>query len=257
MPELQSEVSPRSKRPYREGDWVWIPVGRSGLNAVGRIGRVAPIGGGILFYGFGPARRTVPTPNDLNELKPATAVLIRMCGDLGILNHEWKVIPYTGFFDRREWRMPHFGQRSDPGSPGIRVEYPEDAPNTEPLMYRVTYDEARALPDDGLDGYRLVEERMADALHVRWSDPEPGGGPMLAQHFVYFPSERIAKSAAEQMRRAIPGASTEIRESDNSWLVLLTHSLAPGPISFEEIGDRLTRIAAQRHGDYDGWERDT
>ena len=193
----------------------------------------------------------------LNELTPARALLVRVCGDLAILNNEWKVITNTGPFDRQKWGMPAFGQWAEPGVSGTRVEYPEDAPNTQPVLRRVTYDEARALPHDGVDGYQLVEERMADALHVPWSNPEVVGVPMTARHLVYFPSERIAKSAAKQMRRAVPGATTEIRASDPFWLVTLTHDVSGSPISFDEIVDRLTRVAKQRRGEYDGWERDT
>jgi hypothetical protein len=56
------------------------------------------------------------------------------------------------------------------------------------------------------------------------------------------------------MLKAVPGSATEIRKSDDNWLVALSHRLAP--IGLDEVVDRLKRIAAQRGGDYDGWERD-
>ena len=59
------------------------------------------------------------------------------------------------------------------------------------------------------------------------------------------------------MLKAVPRAAAEIRKSDDNWIVVLSHGLLPAPIDFDEVIDRLKRIATQRGGDYDGWERDT
>jgi hypothetical protein len=245
--------------PYQEGDWLWIPLRLSGLCAVARVARIGPKGRVIAIYGFGPARTSKPSDEELGVLEPESADLLAMCGDLGIINGAWQVIPYEGHFVRKHWPMPSFGQWYEGASFGIRLDYVEDAPNTNPVSSRVPLEDARQLPRDGVSGYEALEFHFCQALEVPANedratiDPKPA----RADHYVYFRSERIAKSAASQMLKAVPRAATEIRKSDDSWLVVLSHGLVPAPIDFDEIIDRLKRIAAQRGGDYDGWERDT
>jgi hypothetical protein len=187
----------------------------------------------------------------------SSAAMVRMCGDLGIINGEWKVIAHQESFDRAAWPMPAFGQWSDPNSPGVRVDYPADAPNTSPIATIVTYEEARQLPRDGIDGYEAFELHLCMALGVPDATPEMDRNqPMTAEHYTYFSTERVAKSAAKQMLRAVPGGTAEVRRSDDEWLVMISHRPLEDRIGFDDVVDRLTRIAAQRHGSYDGWERD-
>jgi hypothetical protein len=245
--------------PYREGDWLWVPLRRSGLHAVARIARIGPTGKIIAIYGFGPARTSKPSNEELAVLEPESAALISMCSDLGIMNGAWQVIPIKARFVREQWPMPSFGQWHKGASFGIRLDYVEDAPNTHPIASRVPREEARQLPPDGVSGYQALEVHFCQALQVPIKEErattEPH--PVSAEHYVYFRSERIAKSAASQMLKAVPGSATEIRKSDDNWLVVLSHRVVPAPIDFQAVIDRLKRIAAQRGGDYDGWERDS
>ena len=250
---------PEAGLPYREGDWLWIPLRLSGLHAVARVARIGPKGKVIAIYGFGPARTSEPSNEELAVLKPESADLIAMSGDLGIMNGAWQVIPYRGRFVREQWPMPSFGQWHEGASFGIRLDYVEDAPNTDPIASRVPLEDARRLPPDGVSGYVALEVYFCQALQVPLMEERATTElqPMRAEHYVYFRSARIAKSAASQMLKAVPGSATEIRKSDDNWLVVLSHRLVPAPIDFDEVIDRLERIAAQRGGEYDGWERDT
>src|SRR5205823_821848 len=136
---------------------------------------------------------------------------------------------------RERWPMPSFSQWHEGTSFGIRRDYVEDAPNTHPVASRVPLEEARRLPPDRVSGYEALEVHFCQALQVplkedrATTDPQP----MRAEHYVYFRSERIAKSAAGQMLKAVPGSATEIRKSDDNWLVALSHRLAP--IGLDEV----------------------
>jgi hypothetical protein len=182
---------PEGDLPYREGDWLWIPLRRSGLQAVARVARVGPKGKIIAIYGFGPARTSKPSNEELAVLEPESADLIAMCGDLGIINGAWQVIPYQSAFIREQWPMPSFSQWHEGASFGIRRDYVEDAPNTHPVASRVPLEEARRLRPDRVSGYEALEVHFCQALQVpvkedrATTDPQP----MRAEHYVYFRSE--------------------------------------------------------------------
>jgi hypothetical protein len=246
-----------SELPYREGDWLWIPLGRSGLHGLARIARIGPKGKIITIYGFAPPRQAAPSPEELSNLKAESAVLVTTCGDLGILEGAWQVIPDKGRFVRTEWPMPSFGQWEEGASFGMRLDYVADAPNTTPLASRIPIEAARRLPRDVVAGYKALEIDFCRALGLP-IEKAPAGErkPMTADHYTYFRSERIARSAADQMLRAVIGARAEIQQSDDKWRVVLSHRLNQSTLGFDEIVDRLKRIAVQRNGEYDGWERD-
>src|SRR2546423_3890666 len=174
---------------YREGDWLWIPLRRSGLFAVGRIARVGPAGKVITLYGFGPPRTSLPSTDEFVRLRASSAAFVGMSGDLGILNGDWKVIPQPrGTFNRDEWPMPSFGQYSDPAPVGQRIDYVADAPNTDPIITMVPAHEARLLPPDGVSGYVALEVHLCQALGVRVRiEPklDQGSRPMTAETYCY------------------------------------------------------------------------
>src|SRR5438132_1358587 len=252
-------MDPPRKQHYREGDWLWIPLRRPGFHAVARIARVAPGGDIITIYGFGPPRSEAPSSDELDRLEPASADLVGMAGDMGIQTGDWKVLSHRGRFDRERWPMPPFAQWDESGSRGLRLDYVKDAPNTKPVASVVSIEEARRLPRNRVSGYKAFEVHLSRALGlpVKAEHRPPDGRRMTAEHLTYFRSQGVAKSAANQMLKAVPGASVEVRRSGDKWLVLLSHQLMHQSLDFDMIVDRLKRIAAQRSGEYDGWERDT
>jgi len=241
--------------PYREGDWLWIPLGDQVHSGVARIARVGPRGRVLVLYGFGPARVQSPEPMQLGELEASSAALVRMAGDLGILKGEWKILSAHGRFDRARWPMPVFGRVEEEAPYGTLVDYVEGAPNTAPIEARISHRQARQLPPDGVYGYKLFEREFGRALGIALAPPTEPPATHSCDHYVYFASERVARSAAEQMTRAVPGATSEIRASNDKWLIVLRHEFANVSIGLAEVEKRLNRIAVQRHGDYDGWER--
>src|ERR1700729_2790067 len=95
-----------AKVKYREGDWFAVPLLDGGFG-VGVIARANPKAA-LLGYFFGPVRSAVPTLNDVADLKPADAVLIRKFGHLGIVQGRWPLIGRIDGWDRREWPTPVF-----------------------------------------------------------------------------------------------------------------------------------------------------
>ena len=227
------------------------------MYGLARIARIAPKGKIITIYGFGPPRKSLLAPAELLNLKAESADLVRTCGDLGIITGAWQILPHGGPFVRTEWPMPSFSRWEEGASFGIRLDYVADAPNTTPVASRIPIDVARRLPPDGIAGYKALEIHFCRALRVAIEKQLAGKPePMAADHYTYFRSERIAKSAADQMLRAVPGARAEIQKSDDKWRVVLSHKLNQELPALDQIIELLQRIATQRNGEYDGWERD-
>ncbi len=72
--------------PYQEGHWLWIPLRLYGLHAVASVARIGPKGKVIAIYGFGPARTSKQTDEEVGRSRAESADLIAMCGDLGVMN---------------------------------------------------------------------------------------------------------------------------------------------------------------------------
>jgi len=148
---------PRRKLPYIEGDWfaVPLPTGGYGLGIVARADRQ----GGILGYLFGPRHPNLPTKEDIIGLSANDAVLIRRFGDLGLLNGEWQIIYRPDTWHREEWPLPAFARIARDRSRALRVEYTEDAGETESET-PISVEEAMSLPEAGLSGYGALETRL-------------------------------------------------------------------------------------------------
>jgi Immunity protein 26 len=151
---------PRRKLPYKEGDWFCVPLesGGYGLGIVARTnGR-----GCILGYFFGPRRAEVPSEGDAMGLTCGEAVLVAVVGDLGILERKWSIVWSPGVWDREQWPVPAFGKVDEAEAKGWRIEYSDALQAVRSI--RVSLDEARRLPADGVDGYVALEVRLTMAL---------------------------------------------------------------------------------------------
>lgn len=74
------------------------------------------------------------------------------------------------------------------------------------------------------------------------------------KHYLYFPSEEIAKRAAGKL--AAEGYAVEVRLSgdENSWLVLALQSPISHPGEIQRVSEHLRRLAESLSGEYDGHE---
>lgn len=150
---------PKKVLPYKEGDWFAIPL-KDGGYASGIIAR-ASRGGVLLGYFFGPRHKNMPSAEEILGLDPGQAIFIGMFGDLGLLQSEWSIIAKTREWRREAWPVPDFG-RVDSINTDIayRITYDENRLTHVIRELRVTPEEARSLPEDGLFGYVALELRL-------------------------------------------------------------------------------------------------
>ena len=78
---------------------------------------------------------------------------------------------------------------------------------------------------------------------------------MRVWHYLYFNDEESAHRVARQLQGA--AYSTEVRESEPSWLVRASHTIPKSQDALEAIAESLTELAVAEGGEYDGWERET
>ena len=105
-----------SDLPYREGDWIAVPL-RDGTGfGVGRIARIAPGGGVLVGYFFAQRFAGRPNAERLGHLRAADAVLRCRFGDLGLLEGEWHVLGGADNWRRDEWPLPTFARKHPSGS---------------------------------------------------------------------------------------------------------------------------------------------
>ena len=79
--------------------------------------------------------------------------------------------------------------------------------------------------------------------------------PIIVDLYLYFPKEPGANSVAEAMRS--DGYTVEVRAPRPSipdWACIAKKSLMVTPAVMREVRARLTALAKQAGGEYDGWE---
>jgi hypothetical protein len=165
------EKGVRKPRPprinYKEGDWFAVPL-RDGGYAVGLVARMN--GKGIVLgYFFGPRRSEPPSLGELANLAPEEAIDVSMFGDLGLIRKEWPPIGAGPGWDRDRWPIPGFGRGL--GELYLRIEYGEDLSSER--QTRISLEELRRLPEDGLSGAGAVEIHLTRLLSKRASGEAP------------------------------------------------------------------------------------
>jgi hypothetical protein len=130
---------------------------------VGVIARANPKAA-LLGYFFGPVRSAVPTLNDVADLKPADAVLIRKFGHLGIVQGRWPLIGRIDGWDRREWPTPVFVRYEELTGRSFRAIYDDNDPNRVLREEQVPPGELEQAPKDGLMGAGFAEAALSRLL---------------------------------------------------------------------------------------------
>jgi len=154
----------RKKFPWKEGDWIAIPLVRRGGWGVGIIARMrAPA---IVGYFFGPRRTKPPTLEELVGLRPEEAVLIGNTGDMGLRDQEWLVIGSQPGFQRVDWPMPVFG-RDDMAGHYFATTYDEDRPDRYLAEKRISAEEYAKLPRDVAHGHVALSLTLDKVLAER------------------------------------------------------------------------------------------
>jgi len=111
------------KQKYKEGDWFTVPLPGGGY-AVGLIARMAAKGRTVPFgYFFGPRRPEIPTVNEIADLQPLVAILLKKFGVVDLANGRWSVLGRLPNWDLDKWRMPSFLRSSIPPDTPLGKSY--------------------------------------------------------------------------------------------------------------------------------------
>lgn len=150
---------------YAEGDWFGVPLDGGGW-AVGLLARSPRGDPGGLGYFFGPRAEELPKLAELERLRPAEAVLIRIFGDIGLLDGTWPVIGRVLGWEREEWPMPVFVYK-DPLLEDTwwrRFYDPDDPGGLWVRQERIGPGGPVDGPYDGASGSRALEIRLSRLL---------------------------------------------------------------------------------------------
>jgi hypothetical protein len=147
---------------YKEGTLFAVPLRRGGY-AVGVVARTSP-DGIMLAYFFGPARKTVPTADEVSGLRPGDALRVARVGDLSLVDKTWPLIGQLQSWNRHEWVMPPFVRRDDVTKKAWRVQYSDTDANRVASEETMAYPQASEFERDAVLGAGAAEIRLTKLL---------------------------------------------------------------------------------------------
>lgn len=147
---------------YSEGDWFAVPL-RDGGYGLGVIAR-ANAGGVLLGYFFGPRRREVPALDDVKDLTPEEAVLVRKVGHLGITGGSWPILGRLEDWNRDAWPMPVFVRYEELTGRSFHVFYDDNDPIRLLREEKIAPGADEQGPRDGLMGAGYAEQALTSLL---------------------------------------------------------------------------------------------
>ena len=77
--------------------------------------------------------------------------------------------------------------------------------------------------------------------------------PHVVEFFLYFPSQRAAEAAAEEIRSLGYAPEVGLPPDSASWLCFAQKQLVPSYEAIAATTEELTRVATNYGGVYDGW----
>ena len=249
---------------YSEGTLFAIPL-RNGGFAVGLIARATKKGPWVLAYLFGPKRDSVPTLAEISGLDPSSAVKIVRAGDLHLVDGTWTIIGHLRDFRRDAWPFPKFVRSDEIGRRAWVVEYAEEDPGRAIVEVPIAFGTSPLDRDSGFGAgaVELVLTKILGGGRVSTDNRDaalPGGTggrrPQWLRHFIYVPDRTTAEALAARLRRDGFEVESRLGADEINWLVLARHLLPPGEEALERASERLTGLAEQVGGEYDGWEAD-
>ncbi len=239
--------------PYIEGDWFAVPL-RGGGYAVGLIARLDPKIHSILGYFFGPRRTDIPKISSAHGYTPEDAVLICICGDLGLVQREWSIIGHQQPWNRTVW----FGLALERGGTAAPMREGIDQQREARLQ---DYLGREPLWGAGAVEIRLdtLLPRTDPAVHVEDQHPAETHDTVHAEpsvdHILYYHTQEAAEGVAKHLRQL--GYQVQVRTStDGQWDVIAARAQPLSEDDFDETCDMLEELTASTGGQYDGYERD-
>jgi hypothetical protein len=149
---------PRRTR-LREGSCFAIPLPSGGFAVV----VLSQLLAGKLPFGyfFGPRRAKPPEKRELASLNPSDAILRVKFGDTEIQNGRWLPLGTIERWSIEEWPTPAHTSGGAGGGLVWRIEYPRDAPKSDPArLQRITEAEAKGLDPDRVMGALALEKAL-------------------------------------------------------------------------------------------------
>jgi hypothetical protein len=152
---------------YREGEWFAIPLRRGGY-ALGLVARRPRRGTVVLGYFFGPARKKLPTAEELANIRAEHTQLVCRFKDTPLHRGVWTIVGRHPHWRRKDWPMPAFFRREGLSGRGIRIEYDGDNLTTPAVEVPASVPDG-TLPEDVV----LDETRVLETLMVILSEERP------------------------------------------------------------------------------------
>jgi hypothetical protein len=159
----QPQSVPATPKPRRvrllEGSCFAIPLPSGGF-AVGVLSQL--LSGKLPFgYFFGPRRAKPPDKRELASLNPLDAILRVTFGETEIQNGRWLKLGPVEPWRIEDWPTPAHTSGEAGGGLVWRIEYPRDAPKSDPArLQRITEAEANGLDPDRVMGALALEKAL-------------------------------------------------------------------------------------------------
>ena len=121
---------------------------------MGLVARIAHKGRTVPFgYFFGPRRAEIPALDEMANLQPSMAILLKKFGTVDLDNGRWKVLGRLPDWDREQWLMPSFLRKSIDTPTAKIITYDQDNPLVSVSEVPVPAGQPFPnLPGDGLAG---------------------------------------------------------------------------------------------------------
>jgi rhodanese-related sulfurtransferase len=78
--------------------------------------------------------------------------------------------------------------------------------------------------------------------------------PHTFDFYLYLPTEQVANTAAERIRKAGYTATVRAAAKGPGWLCLASHEFTPDKAPWAEVQALFSTLAKELKGDFDGWE---
>ena len=135
---------------------------------MGLVARMAPKGRTVPFgYFFGPRRAEIPALDEMANLQPSMAILLKKFGTVDLDNGRWTVLGRLPDWNREQWSMPSFLRKSIPPDKPVAkiITHDQNNPLIEISEVRVPAGEPLPdLPGDGLAGSGAIEIMLEKLL---------------------------------------------------------------------------------------------
>lgn len=232
------------RRPYGEGSWFAVPLLRGGFG-VGLVARIGK-GGLLLGYFFGPARKSIPRPEDVRGFKPRQAVLILRFDDFYLRKGKWPIVGGMSSWERAEWPLPAFGFIQPLTGIPLRREYSESNVETKVSETHTTAEEVNRLPGDGSWGAGAVEVVLSRALGQRLDVPSTD----TANAILGTPRARTTRDTPRARGKTRPVRAGKTwtyvtiavpTKADKKRIYLLEDALGEAGVTFDASWDYETR----------------